>query len=119
MAASIRAIPASPGWPLNITPEGIVGRPCGVSAPVPLPEAAPVGTVGLVTDLPPPSRTARVVVGVLAALTLLTGTFVLAQVAFIARYLGAPTWGVAAGVAVVLICLAAAFRRVRRAAARR
>ena len=54
----------------------------------------------------------------LASLALLTGAFVLALVAFFALYVGAPAWVVAAAAAAVVIGLAAAFQRLRRAAAR-
>ena len=69
------------------------------------------------TDLPP-SRTARLVVGALASMALLVGVYVLALVTFLALYLGASRWAVAAGLAACVVGLAAAFQRVRRAASR-
>ncbi|GCD89353.1 hypothetical protein NLS1_13590 [Nocardioides sp. LS1] len=78
----------------------------------------PRATLSPVTELPPPSRTARLVVGVLASLALLTGAFVLALVAFFALYVGAPAWVVAVAVGAVVAGVAAALRRVRHAAAR-
>jgi hypothetical protein len=90
----------------------------GVSTPASLREATPVGTVDLVTDLPPPTLTSRLVVGALAAVALLTGAFVLSLAAFFALYAGVPVWVVAVAVAAVPIGLAAAFQRVRRTAAR-
>lgn len=89
-----------------------------MSALVALPEAAWVGTVGRVTELLSPSRTARLVVGVLASMALLVGAFVLALVAFLALFVGAPAWSVAAAVGAVVVGLFAASQRVRRAAAR-
>jgi hypothetical protein len=83
-----------------------------------MPEEKPVGTVDLVTDLPPPTLTSRLVVGALTALALLTGAFVLSLVAFFALYAGVPAWVVAVAVAALLIGLAAAFQRVRRTTAR-
>jgi hypothetical protein len=89
-----------------------------VSTPASLPEEKPVGTVDLVTDLPPPTLTSRLVVGALTALALLTGAFVLSLVAFFALYAGVPAWVVAVAVAAVLIGLAVVFQRVRRTTAR-
>ena len=89
-----------------------------MSTPASLPEEKPVGTVDLVTDLPPPTLTSRLVVRTLAALALLTGAFVLSLVAFFALYAGVPAWVVAVAVAAVLIGLAVVFQRVRRTAAR-
>lgn len=70
------------------------------------------------TDLRPPSRAARAVVGLLTSLGLLTGGLVLGLVAFFALYVGAPPWVVAAGVVAALGCLVVALQRVRRSAAR-
>ena len=89
-----------------------------MSTPASLPEEKPVGTVDLVTDLPPPTLTSRLVVRTLAALALLTGAFVLSLIAFFALYAGVPAWVVAVAVAAVLIGLAVVFQRVRRTAAR-
>ena len=86
--------------------------------PASLPEEKPVGTVDLLTDLPPPTLTSRLVVRALAALALLTGAFVLSLVALFALYAGVPAWVVAVAVAAVLIGLAVVFQRVRRTAAR-
>lgn len=77
-----------------------------------------VGTVSAVTDLDSPSRAARLAVGLLASLALLTGAVVLGLLAFFALYVGTPTWMVTLGVVVVLAGLAVAFQRVRRTAAR-
>lgn len=74
--------------------------------------------MSVVSELPLPSRTARLVVGVLTILVLLVGAFVLALVGFSARYAGAPGWVVAIAVMAVLVGLVVWFQRLRRAGAR-
>ena len=69
-----------------------------------------------VNDLTSPTRTARFVLGTVASLALLVGAFVLALVALFALYVGVPVWVVAAALAAVIVGVAAAFQRVRRAA---
>jgi hypothetical protein len=54
----------------------------------------------------------------MASLALLVGAFVLALVALFALYVGVPVGVVAAAMAAVIVGVAAAFQRVRRAAAR-
>ncbi|MBM7510151.1 membrane protein implicated in regulation of membrane protease activity [Nocardioides salarius] len=70
------------------------------------------------SELPLPSRTARLMVGVLTILVLLVGAFVLALVGFSALYAGAPGWVVATAVMAVLVGLVVWFQRLRRAGTR-
>ncbi len=74
--------------------------------------------MSVVSEIPLPSRTARLMVGVLTILVLLVGAFVLALVGFSALYAGAPGWVVATAVMAVLVGLVVWFQRLRRAGTR-